>query len=152
MFYSVGARANRKRSLINVIGRYLLNFTFTANTSLTFPASGTLLTSVGNQNLTGGFTVTPFSIGTVTSGTTTPSAANGQQQYLTANGAFTLGVPGSACSIMVEVTNGASAGAITTAGYTKVTGDSYATTNGNKFLFFITKTQTYSHLNIVALQ
>lgn len=99
-----------------------------------------------------GYTVTPYSLGTITTGTTTLAAANGNQQYCTANGAFTLAPQTAASQIIVEVLNGASAGAITTSGYTKVTGDTYATTNTNKYLFFSTVTQTYKHLNIVALQ
>ena len=126
MFYSVGPRANRKRR----------------------PKAPDL----AGGTLNAGFSVTPYPLGTISSGTTTLSAANGNQQFCTANGAFTLAPQTSSSSIVLEVLNGASAGAITTSGYTKVTGDSYATTNTNKYLFFSTKTQNYSHLNIVALQ
>jgi len=104
------------------------------------------------DNLTVGYTVTPYNAGTQSSGTFTPDPTQGNQQYITANGAFTLAPQTTASQIIIEVLNGASAGAITTSGYTKVTGDTYATTNTNKFLFFSTVTQTYKHLNIVALQ
>lgn len=107
---------------------------------------------VGNQNLTGGFTATSYSLGTVTTGTVTPSAANGNMQHLTANGAFTLDPPSATCCIDIEVLNGASAGTITTSGFTKVNGDTYATTNANKYIFHITKTNSYSRLSIEALQ
>lgn len=102
--------------------------------------------------LTAGFTATSFSLGTVTTGTVTPSAANGNFQHLTANGAFTLAPPSATCCIDIEVLNGASAGAITTSGFTKVNGDTYATTNAIKFIFHITKTNSYSRLSIEALQ
>ena len=52
----------------------------------------------------------------------------------------------------VKVTNNASAGAITTSGFTLQDGDSITTTNGHKFLFYITKTNTYSYCNVKALQ
>lgn len=100
--------------------------------------------------LTTGFATTSYSGGTVSSGTYTPDEANGNKQYITANGAFTLAVPTNDCNIELEITNGASAGSITTSSYTKVSG-SYATTNTNKYLFYITKTQNYSFINIVDL-
>lgn len=102
--------------------------------------------------LTAGYTATSYSLGTVTTGTVTPSAANGNFQHLTANGAFTLAPPSATCCIDIEVLNGASAGAITTSGFTKVNGDTYATTNANKYIFHITKTNSYSRLSIEALQ
>lgn len=102
--------------------------------------------------LTAGYTATSFSLGTVTTGTVTPSAANGNFQHLTANGAFTLAPPSATCCIDIEVLNGASAGTITTSGFTKVNGDTYATTNANKYIFHITKTNSYSRLSIEALQ
>lgn len=102
--------------------------------------------------LTVGYTATSYSLGTVTTGTVTPSAANGNFQHLTANGAFTLAPPSATCCIDIEVLNGASAGAITTSGFTKVNGDTYATTNALKFIFHITKTNSYSRLSIEALQ
>jgi len=54
--------------------------------------------------------------------------------------------------MIVEVLNGASAGAITTSGFTFVKGDTYLTTNAIKFVFHILKTQNYSRLTIEALQ
>lgn len=102
--------------------------------------------------LTVGYTATSYSLGTVTTGTVTPSAANGNFQHLTANGAFTLAPPSATCCIDIEVLNGASAGTITTSGFTKVNGDTYATTNTNKYIFHITKTNSYSRLSIEALQ
>ena len=128
MFVSAGSRATRKRK-----------------TKAADLISGILGAGVG-------MAVTPYPLGTISSGTTTLSYANGNQQYVTANGAFTLAPQTTASQIVVEFLNGASAGSITTSGYTKVTGDAYATTNAAKFLFVSTKTQNYSHLNIIALQ
>jgi hypothetical protein len=109
-------------------------------------ASGTLPAGVG-------YLATSGSLGTVSSGTVTPLATtNGNFNHYTNNGAHTLAPPAGVCSMVVEVLNSASAGAITTSSFTKVTGDSLTTTNGHKFHLFITKSQNYSLLNVVALQ
>lgn len=105
-----------------------------------------------SATLTAGYIATPYSAGTKTTGTFTPDPANGNQQYATNGGAHTLAPPSSACSMVIEYVNNGSAGIITTSGFTKVTGDTLNTTNGNKFLFFIIKSQNYSHLHVVALQ
>lgn len=96
-----------------------------------------------------GFNSTPYNLGTVSSGTVTPASANGNTQYLTNNGAFTLAAPSTNCSIDIDVTNGASAGAITFSGFTvgSNTGDTYATTNTNKYILMIRRvngTSTYA--------
>jgi len=97
-------------------------------------------------------TYTSYSGGTQSSGTYTPSASNGNLQHITNGGAFTLGVPTTDGTIVVEMTNNGSAGAVTTSSFTKVTGDSLTTTNTHIFLLYITTAQTVSHLNIVAMQ
>ena len=102
--------------------------------------------------LTVGFAATPFNAGTKSSGTYTPNEANGNFQYAVNNGAHTLAPPTNNCNLVIQYTNGASAGAITTSGFTKVTGDSFDTTNGNDFLAYVTKINGFSHLNVVALQ
>jgi hypothetical protein len=102
-----------------------------------------------------GYNITPFSGGTVSSGTYTPAAANGNYQYLTNNGAFTLAVPAADGAIDILVTNGASAGVITFAGgYTvgSSTGSSLTTTNGNKFIISIRTINGVSTYSIYALQ
>lgn len=84
--------------------------------------------------------------------TYTPAAADGNLQHLLNNAAFTLAVPANPGSIVIEIVNGATAGAITTTGYTKVSGDPLTTTNGHKFIARITKTNSVSDLNIQAMQ
>tara|TARA_R110000823_G_scaffold28728_5_gene83899 strand:- start:485 stop:649 length:165 start_codon:yes stop_codon:yes gene_type:complete len=54
--------------------------------------------------------------------------------------------------MVIQVLNNASAGAITTSGFTIVDGDAQATTNTNKFMYFICRTADYSYLTIKALQ
>jgi len=104
-------------------------------------------------NLTAGYTATVYTgIGTITSGTVTPDPANGQFQSYTANGAHTLAPPsvasGAITLIHMIVTNGASAGAITTSGFTVVEGDTYATTNAAVWELDIYAEHTYSRLSI----
>jgi hypothetical protein len=102
-----------------------------------------------------GYNVTPFNGGTVSSGTYTPAAANGNYQYLTNNGAFTLAVPAADCAIDILVTNGASAGTITFAAGYKVganTGSPLTTTNTNQFVISIRTINAISTYSIYALQ
>lgn len=110
----------------------------------------TLYLTIGST-LASGYSCTPYNAGTKSSGTFTPAASNGNQQYCTNGGAFTLAPPSTATSIVLEVTNNGSAGAITTSGFTKVLG-SFTTTNGHKFVCNIIKTQSYSLLQIQGLQ
>lgn len=104
--------------------------------------------------ITVGYTITPFSIGTISSGTTTPAAASGNYQYMTNNGAFTLAAPAADSAIDLLVTNGASAGAITFSGFTvsASTGDALTTTNTNKFIISIRRINATATYVIKALQ
>jgi hypothetical protein len=54
--------------------------------------------------------------------------------------------------MVIQYTNNASAGAITTSGFTQVTGDVISSTNGDDFMCFITVCNGFSLLNVVALQ
>ncbi len=115
--------------------------------------AGTAVVTAGAQTLTGGFNATPGSVGTKSSGTYTPDPqTDTNNPYVTNGGAHTLAPPANPCSMVIEYTNNGSAGAVTTSGFTKVSGDTITTTNGHKFLFFITKSQTYSHLFVQSLQ
>ena len=106
----------------------------------------------GNQTITGGFSVTPNSLGTMSSFTLNP--ASGNYQYGTNNGAFTLTAPTSDCAVDLLVTNGASAGSITFSGFTvgSSTGDALTTTNGHKFIVSIRRIDGTSTYIIKALQ
>jgi hypothetical protein len=99
-----------------------------------------------------GFAVTVFNAGTKTTGTFTPDEANGNFQRAVNGGAHTLAPPVNDCNLVIQYTNDASAGTITTSGFTKVSGDSPTTTLNEDFLFYITKINGFSHLNIVSLQ
>lgn len=99
-----------------------------------------------------GFNVAPNNLGTVSSGTITPDALNGNYQYLINNGAFTLYAPTVDCALDIEVTNGATAGAITFSGFktpgTGVAGATYATTNLAKWIISIRRINGSSYYSI----
>lgn len=102
--------------------------------------------------LTAGFASTPYNAGTQTSGTYTPDEANGNLQYAVNGGAHTLAPPTNNSTIVIQYTNNASAGAITTSGFTLVDGDTISTTDGDDFFFYLTKLNGFSHLTVKALQ
>jgi hypothetical protein len=116
-------------------------------------ATGPLSPSI-TANFTVGYTYTANSIGTVSSGTTTPDPTLGNYQFLTNNGAFTLAAPSSDSAIDILVTNGASAGTITFSGFTvgSNTGDALTTTNTSKFLISLRRINGTSLYGITALQ
>lgn len=102
--------------------------------------------------LSAGYTATSDNDGTKSSGTYTPVPAEGNFKNIVNGGAFTLAAPAGVHSMVIQIDNNASAGAITMSGFTKVGGSSFTTTNGHKFLVYITRTNSYSHANVVALQ
>lgn len=123
--------------------------------ALTGATSGTDYMAPGTTSLiTVGYTLTPYNGGTVSTGTTTPAAANGNYQYYTNNGAHTLAAPAADCAIDILVTNGATAGSITFSGFTvgSNTGDALTTTNTNKFIISIRRINAISTYTIKALQ
>lgn len=114
----------------------------TINAEEIYDNGNRVLTEAGRQTTTGGFDATPKDHGTISSGTLTIDPLDGQHQIVTDNGAFTLS-PASTTkhtTVILHVTNGASAGAITFTGFTKkYPSGSHDTTNTNKFaiiLFF----------------
>lgn len=108
------------------------------------------------DQLTVGYSATVYNAGTKSSGTFTPDEANGNKQRCVNGGAFTLAPPSNYTNIEILMTNNASAGTVTTSGFTRVIGDSLATTNGNEYLLQITTTtdgtSTFSLLNVIAMQ
>ena len=129
-----------------------------SDTTLSRSAAGRLAVEGKNSllngqtdTLTAGYSGTPYNAGTKSSGTFTPDEANGNLQYAVNGGAHTLAPPTNNCTIIVQYTNNGSAGAVTTSGFSKVSG-SFTTTNGDDFFCYITKNNGFSHLNIVALQ
>jgi len=106
----------------------------------------------GGDTLTGGFNATAFNAGTQSTGTFTPAPLSGNLQRAVNGGAHTLAVPATDCSMVIQYTNNASAGTITVSGYTEQTGEALTTTDGNDFLLFITRINSFIILHIRALQ
>jgi len=99
-----------------------------------------------------GLSATSYDAGTKASGTFTPDPANGQIQHYINGGAHTLAPPATTTVITIEVLNNGSAGAITTSGFTVVSGDDLTTTDTHKFILDIRKTNTVSQLAVKAVQ
>lgn len=106
------------------------------------------------DNLTVGYTADSYStIGIVSGGTITLNPANGNFQHYVNAGAHTLAPPSSGnCVILVQVTNNASAGAITTSGFTDSDGDSLTTTDGDDFELYVTRHNGFTRLDKKAYQ
>jgi hypothetical protein len=102
--------------------------------------------------LTDGFAGTDFDLGTNASGTETLDYTNGNFQYGVNGGAHTLAPQGTTSTIVVQYTNDGAAGAVTTSGFTIVTGDSLTTDNGDDFMIYSTVLNSFKHLHVVALQ
>ena len=104
-----------------------------------------------DQVITGGSRVTPLALGTITTGTVTLDPGDCPLQSYTNGGAHTLAPGSNTGYIFLDITNNGSAGAITTAGWTKVVG-SFATTNGYKYRCGCSISTAGSLLTIQAMQ
>lgn len=114
---------------------------------------GSLILSGLTATITVGYNITPANRGTISSGTFTPAAANGNYQFYTNNGAHTFAAPAADSAIDILVTNGASAGAITFSGFTGGThGDALDTTNTHQFFISVRRVNGTSAYIIKALQ
>lgn len=105
--------------------------------------------------VTKGYSATEYNGGNQSgSGTFTPDPANGNFQKVTNHGAWTLAAPSASgsYSIVLDITNDATAGTISVSGWEKQTGDSFDTTNGHKFRCYITSGAAGQHLHVQAMQ
>lgn len=105
-----------------------------------------------DQVLTGGVIVTSKDLGTISTGTVTPDPGDRPMQHYINGGAHTLAPSANVGSLLLDVTNNGSAGAITTSGFTKVSGDAFTTTNGHKFRAHISIGNAGSFLQVQAFQ
>jgi hypothetical protein len=117
-----------------------MNVTSTLNSA--FTKANTSVQNNATTQITTGYTYKSFNAGSNVAAfiTWTPNAANGNYQYANTNGPFTIAAPASDSAMDIILTNGASAGSITFSGYTVQsggTGDTYATTNANRYLLSI---------------
>lgn len=112
------------------------------------------VTSNADDELTGGYTTTADNDGTQSSGTYTPTPAGGNIKRIVNGGAFTLAAPSAAgdYTLIIQMTNNASAGAVTLSGFTKASGAAFTTTDGHDFMLYIAKVNGFTHLQVEALQ
>lgn len=123
----------------------------------TYPGATATLASLttADQTLSGGANVTSFSIGTVSTGTTTIDCGKGPLQFLTNGGSFTLAAPAADGSCVVQIINNASAGSVIFSGFTTnslYVGGALTTTNTNKFMVSITRINGSSIYNVIPQQ
>lgn len=126
----------------------------TSNRTFTIPdATGSpALLELADQVITGGARVTPdTSRGTITTGTVTLDPGDRPLQAYTNGGAHTLAPGANNGYLLLDITNNASAGAITTSGWTKVVGV-FTTTSGHKFRCGCSISTAGSLLTIQAMQ
>jgi hypothetical protein len=99
-------------------------------------------------------TTTADDDGTISTGTYTPTPVGGNMKRIVNGGAFTLAAPTAAgdYTLIVQITNNASAGAITLSGFSRSIGNPFTTTNGHDFFVNITKLNGFTLANVVALQ
>lgn len=121
----------------------------------TFRAGGTVVSMPNlNESRTAGVTTVAVDDGTKATGTYTPTPTGGNMRRIVNGGAFTLAAPTTAgdYTMVIQITNNASAGAITLTGFTRVTGDAFTTTSGDDFFVYVTKCNGFSTAVVQALQ
>lgn len=164
----LASNGNNIAATIDTSQRFLIGYTadqgggqvLQVNGTATFTSQPTvngtaLMLPNTTATLTVGYTVTSYSGGTISSGTFTPAAANGNTQYITNGGAFTLAAPAADCVVIaLLVTNNSSAGTITFSGFTvgANTGDTLDTQNNHKFMIVIRRVNGVSTYFIQTLQ
>jgi len=115
------------------------------------PAGVSPMSTSGGQTITGGFNVAPYS---QLPGNFTVNPLNGNYQFTTNVGAFTITAPANDCAVDILVTNGANAGAITFTGFRvgSNVGDALTTVNGNIFIISVRRINNVATYAIKALQ
>jgi hypothetical protein len=146
-----GTTIDAATTTLNFVGAAIAA-TDTSAGYVTMTADPDILMADTADILFAGFATTPYNAGTKSSGTFTLNEVYGNLQYCVNGGAFTLAPPSNDGTMILQITNNGSAGAITTSGWTKVTGVAPATTNGNDYLAYMLKVNSFSHLTWVALQ
>lgn len=101
-----------------------------------------------------GISATADDDGTKSSGTYTPTPVGGNFKRIVNGGAFTLAAPTASgdYTMIIQITNNATAGVITLTGFNKTAGDPFTTTNGHDFFIFVTKCNGFTSAVTQALQ
>lgn len=123
--YMAGLRSTVSlAALQGVLGLGLLAY---VNTSV----AGITTTSVSDGSPSAASTYTPDPL----------AATASNMRHITNNAAFTLAAPTRTgdYTLLVQITNGATAGAVTFSGFARVVGDALTLTNAHKFIVNITK-------------
>ena len=108
-----------------------------------------------DATVTGGYVTTADNDGTfTTAGTYTPAPSGGNMKRIINNGAFTLAAPTAAgdYSLVIQITNSATPGAITLSGFNRTVGDPFTVVAAADFFVNITKCNGFILANTVALQ
>lgn len=124
-------------------------FTPSGSNGLTIDVNNTISVNSGS-----GVVATADGDGTISSGTYTPTPVGGNFKSITNGGAFTFAAPvvSGDYTLVVQITNSASAGAITLSGYSRTVGSPFTTSDGHDFFVYITKCNGFTLANVVALQ
>ncbi|UPA25365.1 hypothetical protein [Shinella oryzae] len=103
--------------------------------------------------VTGGFTATSKNLGSPT-GTVALTPSGGNMQHMTNVGAVSIAAPTAAgvYTIILEIVNSTTAGAVTLTGFTIRDGDNFTTTSGHKFQLHIAKTNSAVAAIVKAMQ
>lgn len=105
-------------------------------------------------NTGSGVTTTADDDGTKSSGTYTPTTIGGNMKRIVNAGAFILAAPTASgdYTMIIQITNNGTAGAITLSGFSRTSGSPFTTTSGHDFFVYITKCNGFTFANVVALQ
>ena len=103
--------------------------------------------------LAAGYSASLVDDGVMSGGTYLPTFAGGNMHKITNGGAFTIAAPTAAgnYTLVLKIVNNTSAGLVSFSGFTKIYGDNLTTTNGAKFLLYVTKIDGDILLQKVAL-
>lgn len=147
---AVAALVNSAPAALNTLVELATALGNDANFASTMTTALAGKVALAGATLTGGFMGPQVADGTKSSGTYTPDPTTANWRTCTNGGAFTLAAPTTAgnYSMLVEMTNNASAGAVTLSGFTKTDGDAFTTTNGHVFWCWITRCNTRSHIQV----
>jgi len=112
------------------------------------------VTANADDALTGGYTTTADNDGTISSGTYTPAPSGGNMKRIVNGGAFTLAAPTASgdYTLVIQITNNSSAGAITLSGFSRTSGSPLTATDGHDFFVYVTKCNGFTFANVAALQ